>query len=199
MMQSGKQYNWNMPGARYDFLKMHNSDFRRLGIFPLRNILVVRSICQGKTFVYHAPYELRAFKEKRNDTSFKFVAEVEQTNFLEMTEELFRSLGFSEGMILKYLWLQKFIKGEVDGIYQKDKCKNLIKLNSQYKENHERKNEKIDELKQFLEVEIENAEQRKAETSNVYDGVVVSFSAFPHLQESHIRFCKHILNIIEKE
>lgn len=58
---------------------------------------------------------------------------------------------------------------------------------------------KFDELKHFLEVEIEKAEERKTETSNVYDGVVVGFSAFPHLQESHIRFCKHILKLIEVE
>lgn len=57
----------------------------------------------------------------------------------------------------------------------------------------------LEKLKHFIEAEIKQAEKRKTETSNVYDGVFVGFSSYPHLQESHIRFCKHILSIIEKE
>ncbi len=58
--------------------------------------------------------------------------------------------------------------------------------------------ETVEEIEQFLEVEICKTEERLEEPCYMFDGVDVSEEQERELNKSHIRFCKGILKIIEK-
>lgn len=65
-------------------------------------------------------------------------------------------------------------------------------------ENQKNSNKTVEEIKHFLEVEIEQTEERLKEPCYMFDGVEVSKEQAQELNKSHIRFCKGILRIIEK-
>lgn len=58
---------------------------------------------------------------------------------------------------------------------------------------------KFEELKHWLDYEMERAKFRIKEPSSMYDGVKVGFDISPQLQERHIKFCGQILKILELE
>lgn len=56
-----------------------------------------------------------------------------------------------------------------------------------------------EELRHFLEVEIEITSERLKDKSNpCYDGVAVGVKEAQKLREHHIRFCEHLLAMIDK-
>ena len=56
------------------------------------------------------------------------------------------------------------------------------------------------EVKHFLEFEIMQTESRMREKyNNIFNGVLVGASEAKELQRKHISFCKHLLQIIDKE
>lgn len=73
-------------------------------------------------------------------------------------------------------------------------------LYSMYSEEAKGRNalEKLEEIKHWLEFEIERAEKYKNIVTNVFDGLEVGFELATQLQDSHIRFCKEILKMIEE-
>lgn len=59
--------------------------------------------------------------------------------------------------------------------------------------------DKYEELKHFLETEIEQAEERMKEESNpTFNGLIVGHEFQIELNKGHIRFCKEVLKILEK-
>lgn len=55
------------------------------------------------------------------------------------------------------------------------------------------------ELKHFLKFEIQQStELQKESASPMFDCVCVGSTAAAELRKNHIRFCKHLLSIIEK-
>lgn len=57
---------------------------------------------------------------------------------------------------------------------------------------------KCDKVKEFLEKEIEISERREHTYSNCFDGVLVGHEKVMELLESHIRFCKNVLKVMEE-
>ena len=57
----------------------------------------------------------------------------------------------------------------------------------------------LEELKHFLEVEIELTSERLKDKSNpAYDGVCVGAKEAEKLKENHIKFCQRLLAMINK-
>lgn len=59
------------------------------------------------------------------------------------------------------------------------------------------KAEKYDDVKEWLQVEIEISNQRKPEYGNCFDGVAVTNKNRVMLLEKHIKFCENILKQME--
>lgn len=133
---------------RKDFLEMTYKDLKEIGLAPMRSINAVRAITLGNVFVYkyRRSGSIGARSEKANNEYNEFLGEFEKTDFLDMSEEFFKNkLQFTDAMTAKYLWLQKYIKGEVDGEYTRENDENLINL--KIKEAAKEKDKKIEKLK----------------------------------------------------
>ena len=57
----------------------------------------------------------------------------------------------------------------------------------------------MDKTVHFLEAEIYMCQKRKSDPSNFYDGERVGFKASKRLNDKHIAFCQHLLNLIDRE
>lgn len=59
--------------------------------------------------------------------------------------------------------------------------------------------DKYEELKHFIEMEIEQAEERMKEESNpTFNGLIVGNEFQIELNKGHIRFCKEVLKMLGK-
>ena len=54
-------------------------------------------------------------------------------------------------------------------------------------------------IEHFLNAEIYMCQKRKSDPSNFYDGERVGYRASERLNDKHIAFCQHLLNLIAKE
>ena len=55
------------------------------------------------------------------------------------------------------------------------------------------------EIEHFLHAEIYMCQKRKSDPSNFYDGERVGFKASKRLNDKHISFCQHLLNLIRED
>ena len=55
------------------------------------------------------------------------------------------------------------------------------------------------DLEHFLRAEIYMCQKRKGDPSNFYDGERVGEKASKRLNDKHIDFCQHLLNLIRME
>lgn len=59
--------------------------------------------------------------------------------------------------------------------------------------------DRLAELEHFLKFEIQQSAERQKEKANpCYDGVCVGSAEAAELRDKHIKFCEHLLSIIEK-
>lgn len=58
---------------------------------------------------------------------------------------------------------------------------------------------RVIEIIHFLDIEIEKSRERMLEYGECFDGVKVNDVTRKELLKSHIRFCKHIKNILTEQ
>lgn len=114
----------------------------------------------GDKIVYTPPYRDGWILEKR----------VEMKNFLDMTESDFEFFGIEGKALNKMLWLQKYLKGEVDGVYTDDdfirdkeivqKDKIIASLRKELQKEKDKNTEMKEEI-QSLKKELKDIEKIK--------------------------------------
>lgn len=146
------------------FEELTTEDFRRLNLSPLhqrRNI--VWALKKEKVYIhYDKLYKKYAYGDAIQSTNdrYEFCGTIEIKNFLDITEEQFRDIfGIGKTSLPKYLWLQKYLKGEVNGVYQPD-CEIAVQLLES--EEISKLKKKIDDLSEKLaKTSSELAQERK--------------------------------------
>lgn len=134
--------------GRLNFIEMTGADFKKLGLSPLHKSCFIKSILKnGIIFVYKSKISDKIFctLKKSEKDEYVFVEQIKINELSDFTEHIFKDiLCFSDSSTSRYLWLQKYIKGEVDGKYIKENDENLINL--KVKEAVKEKERKIEKL-----------------------------------------------------
>lgn len=158
------------------FEDMETNDFRNLNLLRIVGKHFIRqAIIYKKAYVYHR-YNGTHLHVADKEITFKddiyvLYCTMEINSFLDMTEDDFRNVFlFGEKTIAKYLWLQKYLKGEVDGQYHSEKDEKLIEFAGQ--KEIEKRNKQIDTLLKKIEKLSEELEEEKNENRNLRKRVI---------------------------
>jgi hypothetical protein len=109
------------------FEELTVKDFENLGLKGIRNKQTIKTILKlGQADIYdNYGSGSHVFATKRGEkVEWKFCnyrGEISASSFLDFTEDNFKMLGYGFKPRQKLLWLQKYIKGEVDGTFPIDK------------------------------------------------------------------------------
>lgn len=147
---------------------MTTADFKKLGIGQLKYFRIIQSTLAGKAYkaigytVLHTESEIKYLVKNYGAKWEEYdLYNCEYKNFLEITEDGFKKVFFvATAYVPKYLWLQKYLKGEVQAPYTKTyqllTDEKLIQKITQ-------KEEKICELEKKLKSIEEENKQLKSE------------------------------------
>lgn len=151
---------------------MTTKDFERLNLKGLRKKHeIITAITSKMVWIYHGHTHIRVLKEKlmESDMESDYVTlygEFEFKSFLDITEEQFKNVFMlTDRTIAKYIWLQRYLKGEVDGTYDANKDNKLIEL--AVKEAINNKQEKIEMLENKLNIALTKCNDLKKENKDL--------------------------------
>lgn len=151
---------------------MTTKDFERLNLKGLRKKHeIIIAITSKMVWIYHGRTHILVLKEKlmESDMESDYVTlygKFEFKSFLDITEEQFKNVFMlTDRTIAKYIWLQRYLKGEVDGTYDANKDNKLIEL--AVKEAINNKQEKIEMLENKLNIALTKCNDLKKENKDL--------------------------------
>lgn len=150
------------------FEEMTTKDFERLNLKGLRRKHeIITAITSKMVWIYHGRTHIFVSKEKiMEDGYVTLYGKFEFKSFLDITEEQFKNVFMlKDRTIAKYSWLQRYLKGEVDGTYDANKDNNLIEL--AVKESINNKQEKIEMLENKLNIALTKCNDLKKENKDL--------------------------------
>lgn len=106
-----------------DFLEFTTKEIKELGLSPLYGRDKINSIIQTNCVANVIGSKIYVTMHRGGEyiESPDFI--VKKTAFLDMDTDFFNKIGISGYTLEKYLWLQKYIKGEVSGEFDTENAK----------------------------------------------------------------------------
>lgn len=113
-----------------EYTELNRRTLSKLGLLPLKKWQLILDIinCGGTAYKYELKHPTHSeryifFTSKlKNDSDADacYVGEIHLADFNDITEEfLKKEFAFTDIMIKKYMWLKKYLNGEVNGRYNK--------------------------------------------------------------------------------